>query len=148
MMSELAQYWLEILNAAGIVGGLLFTGLGFWHDQRMRRTEVILSLTESHREIWERMIEQPELARVLDPAADTVALPPTAAESRFVKLVLLHVSASLHAVRNGTYHGSSEMDEDVRSFLSLPIPRVVLEEFLPYQDEAFRHYVDTITTGK
>lgn len=148
MLGQLASHWIEILNAAGIVGGLLFTGLGFWHDQRMRRTEVILSLTESHREIWERMIEQPELSRVLDPSADIVSKPPTPSESRFVKLVLLHVSASLHAVRNGTYHGSPEMDDDVRSFLSLPIPQVVLKEFLPYQDEAFSRYVERINAGK
>lgn len=138
----LASHWLEILNATGIVGGLLFTGLGFWHDQRMRRTEVVLSITESHREIWESMVEQPELARVLDPSADLVADPPSVAESRFVKLVLLHISATFHAIRNGTYPGSPGMDEDVRAFLSLPVPRSVLREFLPYQDEPFRGYVE------
>jgi len=144
MAQWLSHHWFDILQTLGIVGGLLYSGLGFSLDRRMRRTELVLSLTDAHREIWESMIEQPELARVIDPNADAAAVPPSAAEARFVKLVLLHVCAVHRAILNRAYRGSPEMDEDVRQFLLLPIPRLVLAEFLPYQDREFRDYVASL----
>jgi hypothetical protein len=144
MAQWLAQHWFEIVQTLGIAGSLFYAGQAFDLDRKMRRTEMLLSLTEAHRSIWARMIEQPELARVLDPKADISVSPPTAAETRFVKLVLLHLSAVHGAIRNRAYHSSPEMDQDVRQFLNLPIPRSVLVSFLRYQGREFREYVGTL----
>lgn len=141
MAAWLAQNWFEVFQSAALAGSLLFAAAGFRLDARTRRTEVVLSLTEAHRDIWERLIEQPELNRVRDPGVDLILAPPTPAERRFVQLVILHLATVLQAVREGTFDPSPGMDEDIRGFLSLPIPRLVAEAILPFQTEQFQAYL-------
>lgn len=141
MAAWLAQNWFEVFQSAALAGSLLFAGLALRFDARVRRTEVILSLTEAHREIWERLIEQPSLGRILDPSADAAASPPDAVERRFVQLVFLHLAAVRQAAWEGAYRESPGMEEDVREFLGLPIPRLVAEEILPFQTEQFQAYL-------
>ena len=144
MVQWLAESWFDIVQTLGIAGSLFYAGRAFSLDRRMRSTEVLLYLTQAHRSIWERMIEHPELGRVLEPEADIETTPPSVAETRFVKLVLLHLSEVRSAVANKAYRPSPELDEDVRKFLSLPIPRAVLDTFLPYQDQRLRDYVRSL----
>ena len=141
MAAWLAQNWLDLVQTAGVAGGLAVAVATLRLDVRVRRTEVALSLTEAHREIWERLIEQPWLGRVLDPSADTSTAPPDAVERRFVQLIILHLAAVREAVSEGAYRESPGMEEDVRGFLSLPIPRLVAEDILPFQTEEFQTYL-------
>ena len=141
MAAWLAQNWLDLVQTAGVAGSLAIAVATLRLDVRVRRTEVALSLTEAHRDIWERLIEQPELNRVRDPGADVTVSPPTPAERRFVQLVILHLATVLQAVREGAFDASPGMNEDIRGFLSLPIPRLVAEAILPFQSEEFQAYL-------
>jgi hypothetical protein len=144
MAPWLAENWFDVMQTAGVAGSLLFAGLALRFDARVRRTEVVLSLTEAHREIWERLIEQPSLGRILEASADTSAVPPDAVERRFVQLVILHLAAVRQAVSEGAYRESPGTEEDVRDFLRLPIPRLVAREILPFQPEEFQAYLRTM----
>ena len=148
MLLWLRASWFEIVQTLGIAGSLFYAGQAFLLDRRMRKTELLLSLTEAHRSIWERLIEQPELARIRDSAVNTKVAPPTAAEARFVNLVFLHIAAVHQAIINRAYHSSPGMDADVRQFLKLPIPHFVLGTFLPYQDQKFRDYVESLLDSR
>ena len=141
MAAWLAQNWFEVFQSAALADSLLLAAAGFRLDARTRRTEVALSLTEAHRDIWERLIEQPELNRVRDPEVDLKLAPPTPAEKRFVQLVILHLATVLQAVREGAFDASPGMDDDIRGFLALPIPRLVAEAILPFQSEEFQAYL-------
>jgi hypothetical protein len=141
MAEWLAANWFISIQAAGIAAGLLFNAAALRMDVRVRRTEVILALTEAHRDIWEKLIEQPSLNRVLDPEAKVHAYPPTPAEKRFVQLVIHHLAAVRQAVKERAYDASPGMDEDIRGFLALPIPRVVADGMLPFQAPDFQEYL-------
>jgi len=140
MAEWLASNWLSI-QAAAIVGSLLFNVTILRMDLRVRRTEVMLSLTESHREIWEQLIERPELSRVLEPDANVHTQPPTPSEKHFVQLVVNHVATVRQAVKEGAYRATRGMDQDIREFLALPIPRIVAGGMLPYQAPDFQEYL-------
>jgi len=141
MTSWLAVNWFTLIQTAGVIGGLFYSAVALRLDTKVRRTEVILDLTEAHREIWERLIDRPELVRVLDPTADLQAAPPTTAERRFVLLVLLHLDAVRTAAKEGAYQISSGVTDDVRSFLSLPIPRAVTASATPFQSTDFQSFL-------
>lgn len=141
MIEWLAHGWFEIVQTLGIAGSLLYAAYGFHLDRRMRDTELLISITNAHRSIWERMIEQPGLGRVLDPSVDVKKAPPSPAEARFVKLVLLHLAAVHRAIQNGAYLETPEMRRDIRQFLSKPIPRKILGGFMDYQNPEFRGYI-------
>lgn len=141
MVAWLGTNWIDLLQTAGVVGGLLISAAALRMDTRVRRTEVILRLTEAHRDIWERLVEQPTLARVLEPGVSPSAAPPSPAERRFVQLVILHLATVRQAVREGTYDASPGMDDDIREFLSLPIPRSVAESLVRFQPADFQDYL-------
>ena len=141
MVLWLASNWFTLIQTAGVVGGLFYSAIALRLDTKVRRTEVILALTEAHRDIWERLIEQPELARIIDPDADLRTSPPTAVERRFVLLVLLHVDTVRLAISEGAYQASAGMNEDLRAFLALPIPRSIAASTLPYQSPGFQEYL-------
>lgn len=144
MAQWLTESWFEIFQTLGIAGSLWYAGKALVLDRRTRRTEILLSLTEAHRSIWEKMIEHPELSRILDRGIDVVDAPPTEPETRFVKLLLLHLASVHRAILDRAYEPAPEMEDDVRIFLSLPIPRHVLRGVLPFQEKSFRLYVESL----
>ncbi len=144
MGTWLAANWFTLIQTAGVVGGLFYSATALHLDAKVRRTEVILALTEAHRDIWERLIEQPALARVLDAEVDLRIAPPTPAERRFVQLVILHLDTVRIAVKEGAYYDSPGMHDDLREFLALPIPRQVANSALPYQAPDFQQYLHAL----
>lgn len=144
MIPWLTANWFAFVQTAGVVGGLLMSATALRMDTRVRRTEVVLRLTEAHRDIWEKLVEQPSLARVLDPEASLREAPPSPAERRFVQLVILHLATVRQAVKERAYDASPGMDEDIRQFLALPIPRLVASAMLPYQAPDFQEYLHAL----
>lgn len=141
MVAWLGANWIDLIQTTGVVAGLLMSAAALRMDTRVRRTEVILRLTEAHRDIWERLVEQPSLARVLEPGVSPSDAPPSPSERRFVQLVILHLATVRQAVREGTYDASPGMDDDIREFLSLPIPRSVAESLVRFQPADFQDYL-------
>src|SRR5687768_3935634 len=96
----IGQNWFLFLQSAGIIGSLLFTGISSRRDTKARRIENLIKIYADHREIWTEFYKQPHLARVVDPDADQ-KIPVTEREKIFVTLIVLHVSAMFHAIREG-----------------------------------------------
>lgn len=134
--------WFIFLQSAGIIGSLLFTGISIGIDARARRVSNLLTLTQQHRDIWENLYARPELIRVLDPAANLPHDPVTTAEEVFVILLILHLNAAYRAIRGGFLRGPDELQRDVQTFFSLPIPRIVWERAKNFQDKDFVRFVD------
>ncbi|MCB1130047.1 MAG: hypothetical protein KDN05_02895 [Verrucomicrobiae bacterium] len=144
MVSWLAQNWFDLLQTLGIVGGLFHAGASLHFDTKVRKTEINLSLTESHREIWQQMVEQPALSRILDPNADPKEEPIKPEERRFVNLVVMHVIATHNAIKEGVHADLPGLEDDVRALLALPIPREVVRAMLTYQSPEVRSYLQKL----
>lgn len=144
MVAWFGANWFTLIQTAGVVGSLLFAGAALRFDAKVRRTEVLLALTDAHREIWAELIHQPGLGRILDARANPYQHAPTSAERHFVLLVILHIAAVRQAIAEGAYCASSGMGEDIRSFLALPIPDFVARSVLPFQDQEFQHYLQNL----
>ena len=59
----IAENWIVMLNAIGVVGGLLFAAFAVRAEARIRRIANLLTITTNHREIWVELYDRPELAR-------------------------------------------------------------------------------------
>jgi hypothetical protein len=139
----IGQNWLVLVQTAALAGGLLFTGIAVMLDARARRVGNLIQLTQQHRDLWERLYMQSELARILDPAADTAKSPVTVEEEVFVTFLILHLSNSYYATRAGFYQKLPGLRKDIERFFSLPIPRAVWEKVKDLQDESFVRFVET-----
>lgn len=138
----LAENWFTLLNAGGVIGGLLFTGYSLHSETKTRRIANLLSLTQGHRDIWKQLFTHPQLSRILDPNADTSAKPVTREEEIFVNLVIQHLSVVFHAMRDELTVKPEGLRRDVWWFFSLPIPQSVWEKMKVLQNDKFVAYVE------
>lgn len=137
-----------LLNALGVVGGLLFTGISLHSETKTRRVANLLTLTQNHRALWSEYFRNPQLARVLDATADTGKLPVNRDEEIFVNLVIQHLSSVFHALRDELVVKPEGLRRDVWWFFSLPIPLVVWERAKVLQNDAFIAFVEQCRNWK
>ena len=131
-----------LLNAIGIVGGLLFTGYSLHSETKTRRVANLLALTEAHRNIWKEHLKYPQLSRVLEPRVDRSKEPITRKEEIFVNLVIQHLSVVFHTMQDELTIKPEGWRRDVASFFSLPIPLHVWERLKVAQNDRFVAFVE------
>src|ERR1051325_34805 len=102
-VSWIAQNWFDLLQSVGIVGGLIFTAVSLRTDARVRRVSNLLTITARHRDLWTRLQERPELARVLSRDVDLQRDQISGAEELFVTFVVLHLNSVQEAIRQRMY---------------------------------------------
>lgn len=129
-----------VIQSIGIVGSLLIAAFALRLTTRTTRAQCLLSITNSHREIWRAVTAQPALSNALDPAADPTAI--TNEERYFLRELILHLSACHEAERLGSLPTLENIDSDVRQLLSRPMPRKVWAELKPYQNKRFVEFVE------
>lgn len=134
--------WFNLANL--IVGsGLWFTGISLHLETKTQRVANLFAAIQNHRELWTDFYRRPELARILDPRADTVTQPPTLQEEGFVKLVIQHATGVFKALENGLLLQPDGLRLDIGSFFSLPVPSVVWQKVKRLQDKEFVAFVDS-----
>jgi hypothetical protein len=138
----IGQNWFALIQTTLLAAGVFLIGTAILLDARARRAANLIQLTQQHRDLWERMYIQPELSRILDPEADTAKAPVTAEEEMFVAFLILHLSSTLTAMRAGLFQKLEGLQNDVRSFFSLPIPGAVWKKMKPRQEPDFVRFVD------
>ena len=138
----LAEKWFEILNAVGVVGGLLLTGHSLHSETKTRRVANLLSLTQGQRDIWKQVFTHPQLGRVLDPDADLSVQPTTREEEIFVNSVIQHLNVAYYAMREELTVKPEGLRRDIYSFISLPVPSTIRERVKPLQDDDFVAFVE------
>ena len=138
----------DLLEAVGIIASLTFTAVSFRRDDRSRRVGNLLTLTQSHREVWKEQLHDPKLKRILDPKANLAREPVTRDEEIFVTLVIQHLNIVFHALRDELTINPEGLRRDVWQFFSLPIPQAVWNQLKPLQNEAFVAYVEACRNWK
>jgi hypothetical protein len=128
MENWISENWFNLVSAVGIIASLLFTAVSLRSETKNRRIGSLLSLTESHRELWAKIFDHPELSRVLDAAADLSKQPITLVESVYVGLAIQHLGSAYQAMKGGIMIQQDGLCDDVRSFFSLPIATELRQE--------------------
>jgi len=142
-----AQNWFTLLQSLGIIASLLFTAVSLRADTKTRRVDNLFVINASHREVWMRYAERPELHRVLSARADPRRDEITREEEIFVNSVLFHLNGVFYAQRTGLAFNMEGLRSDVRWFLSLPIPKLVWEKSKTLQNTDFIAFVEACRLG-
>jgi len=131
----------DVIDVAGILGGLLFGGLGtffaglaFFTDARVRRAQTLIEITKQHRELWMYFDEHPKLARLFDKNRDMAVHPLADEEVRFANFLFLHLRATYGAKRASIHVLPDEMDDDWRLIFSYPAIIAAWERVKPFHD--------------
>ncbi len=140
----LMQHGESLLEGIGIVGGLIFTGLGLHRDSRARRVENLLTITQHHRELWRSLDANGALARAFDGQRDALRDPPSQEERRFIRSAILHLGTVYRAIKLDEVLKPQGMDADIRAFFAKPIPHDVWNDEKRFQDKDFVAYIDRL----
>jgi hypothetical protein len=144
----LGQNWLDFLQTAGIIGGLVFTAKTVRDDARERRITNLLFLTKNHREVWSNVLYRPDLERILDEAVDLKQRPLTTGEHLFVMLVIQHLHSAFKAMKDRLVIKPELVARDVGAFFALPIPNAVWKHVKGLQDDDFAAFVESCLESK
>lgn len=138
---------LRVIQSGGIVVSIFIGVCSVWIGaqnaraaSRAAQVRNLLDITQSHRDIWRRYQEQPELKRVMEWDIDATTM--TDSEFFFLRELILHVSASFEANRVGVLSPLEGMNLDVRMLFSRPLPRAAWERLKPVQNAAFRDFIE------
>ncbi len=143
MAQWVAENWFNLLSTVGIIGSLLFTAISLHSESKTRRVANLLTITANHREIWKEYLNQPQLARVLDPKADVDSLPITAKEEFFVLQVIAHTSSVHEALQDELLTKQEGLRRDIAQFFSLPIPKAVWTKVKLLQNQDFAAFIQS-----
>src|SRR5882724_12029949 len=88
--------WFALVQTSAVAAGLLLIGISILLEARARRVGNLIQLTQHHRDLWERMYSEPELARILDSDANLAKMEVTAQEEVFVIFIILHLSSTFY----------------------------------------------------
>ena len=138
----MSHNWVPLAQTAAPAAGLLLIGVALLFDARARRVANLIQLTQHHRDLWERMYMEPELARILDPGADPIDKPVSAQEETFVIYIILHLSSTYYGMRSGFFRRPRGLRNDIVRFFSLPIPHAVWEKVRGLQEAPFVRFVE------
>lgn len=142
-MNWLANHWFDLLQSIGIVGGLIYTALAAREDTASRQISNLIAVSGRYYDIWRELFRQPHLARILNANIDLTKAPVTDEERLFVKMLLLHLDTVRRAMSAGVFVKLNGLKDDIREFVSLPIPNVVWQKMKPFQDKDFVDFVES-----
>ncbi len=137
------SHWHEVLEAVGIVGGLLFTGVTLRHDLQARKIAEYLNQATQHRRLWSQLHRRPSLGRVLEPDRDLTVEPLRVEERRYLELVFTHFHTGWLIGQSGHSLVPAEvLAADAGHFFSLPAPAAVWTEVRRIHQPEFVAFVE------
>ena len=87
---------------------------------------------------------RPELSRVLNDHPELDKQPLSAQEELFVNMLILHLGTVYRAIKEGMFVKLEGLQNDVREFFALPIPKAVWKKTRPLQDHDFTEFVESV----
>lgn len=147
MEAWFSEHWFDVVQSAGIIGGLLVSAYVTRKDEKARKIGNLIAINERYGQLWRELYERPQLARVLKKDVDLANHPITDQEFLFVKSLILHLDSVRRAMKHGEFVGLTGLKKDIQAFFVLPIPKAVWNEVRPFQDTDFIFFVDEVLTN-
>jgi hypothetical protein len=141
VLNWLVEHWLDLIQTVSIVGSLLFAAHTIRKDERARTISNTIALNEQYTQIWHEFYERPALSRILKKDVD-LEKPVSDEETLFVKTLILHLDTVRRAMKAGIFAKIQGLQNDVRDFFVLPIPKIVWEKIKLFQDKDFVAFID------
>ena len=102
-----------------------------------------MDLNKNQRAIFEHMIDDPDLSRVIKKDVDLDTQPITEKEKLFVMMTIHHLHSGFEAQRLKQLSPLMGLEKDVRDYFSFPIPGEVWREVKKYQNKEFVGFVES-----
>jgi len=132
----------SICTVIGVISALLFNAYTVKRNTKTLQLTNLFQITQFHRSIWSITLDHPELNRVLDESLVYETLEISKDERLFANFLILHLNLSYQAIKTKSIINADGIEQDIKEFFSLPIPRKVWEETKAFQNSDFIDYVE------
>jgi hypothetical protein len=139
--------WFNVIQTVGIVGSLWMGAAAAHREAKAREIENLLTITTQHRDLWAQAQTRKDLRRVLQSDVDVQKSPLTQQEFIFLNSVIVHLELGWLMSRSGAAIKMRELENDLRGFISLPLPRTVWEKTNEFRNQQFVKFVEGALTG-
>lgn len=137
----------SLLETVGIIASLGFTAVSFQRDDRSRRISNLFALTAQRRDIWTQSSMGTPSGRACWMRRSISGRRRSPTRRRFITLLLLHLSATCRASREGIFSTQQALGCDIRGFLHLPIPNLVWQESKEFIEPDSVDFVEACQKG-
>lgn len=126
----------------GLIISLLFAAHSLRKETQARQVGNLIALTQNHNTIWRDIYGRAELSRVRKENISFDSQPLTNEERVFVTSVIVHARTVHYAMQRKMFAEGEGLKEDIRVFISLPVPQAVWKIVRSFQDEDFIDFVE------
>jgi hypothetical protein len=147
--SWLENNWSNVIGAAGIIGGLLFTGInslftaaGFREDAKNKLITNLLALDERHRALWSEVKLRPELKRILSKNVNLVAQPMSPEEDVSMWQIIQQFETGWRVEKILNRGELESLARDAAEVFSHPLPRAAWEKEKRFRNPKFVRFVE------
>ena len=144
LSSWAGENWFNVVQTAGIVGGLLMTSAAAHREAKAREIENLLTITEQHRNLWGQIQYRADLLRILQPDANVLTKPITVPEEIFLNEVIVHFQTGWQLSKSGAMISLRDLELDARHFFSLPLPHTVWEKTKNSRNRQFVRFIERV----
>jgi hypothetical protein len=142
ILTWLDQNWFNLVQTLGIMLSTWLTGAALRQESRTRKSGNAFTLAQHHRELWSEVHRRPDLARILNPEVDLLAMPMTVAEEEFLNLVIEHFQTGWLMAQSDGFPTLQTLSKDARSFFALPLPEDVWQSTKKDRDPRFVQFIN------
>lgn len=140
--------WFNLIQTAGIIGGLMLTAAAGMREAKAREIENLLTVFANHRELWNGLSQRRDLDRIFKTDVDLEHVPITTAEEEFINLVMVHYQMGWRIAKAGGITTLKELEADVCGFFRLPLVDAVWETTKGRRNSAFVRFVERALATK
>ena len=149
-MDKLLSLWAEdpaaILRLAFFTIGTILAIITLRKNTKSTQIGNLLSITQSHRDIWSKALEDEDLTAILSGDFDISDI--TRKQRMFINFIILHFASSFEAQKRGALIKAEQLRMDANSFFNLPAPNYIWKHQQKFQNSQFRNFVnDCIENG-
>lgn len=142
----LSANWFSVIQTIALIITLTITVSALRSSRNATKGANLLALAAAHRQIWQQVITNPNLKRVLRPtmaANESV----TDEEREFAVHVFHHSSTAFEILQMGGLPPFEGFRRDAYETMQLPVFQIVWSEYKKYQQGAFVAFIDSCMAG-
>jgi hypothetical protein len=153
----LGNNWFSLIQSVGIIAGLFFAAVAVRRETLTRRLSNLLALKAEHRELWERIAQDPKLTRLFSEET-SLQSPISPQEEIFCRQIIVHSATAFSLIKDGTPLDSEALSADIGSFFSRAVPFEAWKRakhaqsisFIAFVEEAISRHkaVEAVSRGK
>ncbi len=138
------KLFVDIAQTLGIIAGFIFTIFQLRNASKITKFNIFWKIGESHRQIWQNIVDNPSLSPILDDKDDDKLTNITPQVKMAIIIIVLHIEGVFEAHQKGYYKLGENDSKDIGELFNQQLFKLVWDEIKDYQKVEFKNYIEKV----